>query len=62
MLSLIIFIQVFIYIFLLGVFLIYGLSLWNKVKFPFSWRKVWGLLFLYISIQNYISIIISFVN
>jgi hypothetical protein len=33
-------------IFMVCLFFILGLSLWNKQKFPFSWRKVWSALFL----------------
>jgi NADH:ubiquinone oxidoreductase subunit H len=38
-------------IFFGGVFLTIGLDLWDKVKFPFTWRKVWAVFFLVLAIR-----------
>jgi hypothetical protein len=32
-----------------SIFFTLGLALWNKIKFPFSWRRVWSIFFLVLS-------------
>ena len=35
--------------FIFAIILSLGLSFWNKTKFPFQWRKIWGIFFIYLS-------------
>jgi hypothetical protein len=35
--------------FFFAVYLSLGLSLWDKSKFPFKWRRVWAFLFLFLA-------------
>ncbi|OHE76263.1 MAG: hypothetical protein A3F67_11695 [Verrucomicrobia bacterium RIFCSPHIGHO2_12_FULL_41_10] len=36
------------------IILIIGLSLWDKEKFPFRWRRVWGVFFLYLACSPFL--------
>lgn len=42
-----------------AIYITIGLSLWDKDKLPFTWRRVWSLFFLILGLGTFLANLLS---